>query len=576
MITSPDELISQLRDFTSALTPDSSRRTLFTHPVPATQIHGTAPEDQAVLQSDFVLFQASISDQMKYMIESMAHMTELINANAAASSANAAASPATSAVASSTKSAPAAASTANFVATPAASTANVATAPAASTANSDAIPPTLSGAPKPSALLLAKMNFAITNPDLYENDGYHKMTTPSTVCERVKKLKPGVWSALTDTSVLPGLEAELALTNLKFESMAIFPAMTDCDWAGEMVEALTLQPKSDRSRLVQSLLKVAVRCGTVELIDDQIAQINATGLFDRKLASAGDLRLETNLQHFDPSTQGGKHLWEAIGRLITSYFSRCRSGEQGRQDAEHEYAELKCDSHESVSTFLCTKADCYDDLTRTGATYTGYTRIQLVLLKLPKMLQDAYERFKGRCKEIGQWKDSRSIDYDLFAADIELVAISMPLDTDEDKHGDNIAQDTYRDRPARAVLAHAVSTHTDRKHGRTASDDHCWRYQFADACDWESIHGYKCKYDHLGDPAAFKLEVADEDGRCRNDSRPKGCTRKNCPFTHRTEDDSNAAKANPVMYPILPRRKPIDPNDDCRMYHFGANQCPAY
>ena len=434
MTTSPDELISQLRDFTSALTPDSSRRTLFTHPVPATQIHGTAPEDQAVLQSDFVLFQASISDQMNYMIESMAHMTELINANAAASSANAAASPATSAVASSTKSAPAAASTANFVATPAASTANVATAPAASTANSDAIPPTLSGAPKPSALLLAKMNFAITNPDLYENDGYHKMTTPSTVCERVKKLKPGVWSALNDTPG-PGLEAELALTNLKFESMAIFPAMTDCDWAGEMVEALTLQPKSDRSRLVQSLLKVAVRCGTVVLIDDQIAQINATGLFDRKLASAGDLRLETNLQHFDPSTQGGKHLWEAIGRLITSYFSRCRSGEQGRQDAEHEYAELKCDSHESVSTFLCTEADCYDDLTRTGATYTGYTRIQLVLLKLPKMLQDAYERFKGRCKEIGQWKDSRSIDYDLFAADIELVAISMPLDTDEDKQG---------------------------------------------------------------------------------------------------------------------------------------------
>ena len=131
-------------------------------------------------------------------------------------------------------------------------------------------------------------------------------------------------------------------------------------------------------------------------------------------------------------------------------------------------------------------------------------------------------------------------------------------------------------RPARAVLAHAVSTHTDRKHGRTASDNHCWRYQFADACVWERNNGSKCKYDHLGDPAAFKLEVADEDGRCRNDSRPKGCTRKDCPFTHRAEDDPNATKVNPVMYPMLPRRKPVGPNDDCRMYHFGANRYPAY
>ena len=70
--------------------------------------------------------------------------------------------------------------------------------------------------------------------------------------------------------------------------------------------------------------------------------------------------------------------WDAIGRLITAYFSRSRSGDQGRQIAEHEYAELTCDSHESVSIFLCIEAECYDDVTRTGASYTGYTRIQLV------------------------------------------------------------------------------------------------------------------------------------------------------------------------------------------------------
>ena len=54
----------------------------------------------------------------------------------------------------------------------------------------------------------------------------YKMTTPSTVCERVKKLKPGVWGAMYEAPG-PGLEAELALDNLKFEPMAIFPAMHD-------------------------------------------------------------------------------------------------------------------------------------------------------------------------------------------------------------------------------------------------------------------------------------------------------------------------------------------------------------
>ena len=115
--------------------------------------------------------------------------------------------------------------------------------------------------------------------------------------------------------------------------------------------------------------------------------LRACSLIDRKLASAGDLRLEANLQLFDASTQDGKDLWDAIGRLNTAYFSRSRSADQGRQNAEHEYATLTCESHETVSIFLCTEADKYDSLTRTKASYSDYTRVQLVLSKLPEGLQ---------------------------------------------------------------------------------------------------------------------------------------------------------------------------------------------
>ena len=57
---------------------------------------------------------------------------------------------------------------------------------------------------------------------------------------------------------------------------------------GSLVEALTLDPARSRAAMIQNLLKVAVRCGSVELIDAQILQIDATGLFDRKLTIAGD------------------------------------------------------------------------------------------------------------------------------------------------------------------------------------------------------------------------------------------------------------------------------------------------
>ena len=106
----------------------------------------------------------------------------------------------------------------------------------------------------------------------------------------------------------PGLQAELAIDTLKYESLAVFPAMRDCDWAGslvECVEALTLDPARSRAVMIQNLLKVAVRCGSVELIDAQILQIDATGLFDRKLAIAGDIRLEPNFQLFDTATHDG-------------------------------------------------------------------------------------------------------------------------------------------------------------------------------------------------------------------------------------------------------------------------------
>ena len=342
----------------------------------------------------------------------------------------------------------------------------------------------------------------------------------------------------------------------------MFPAMQLCDWAGVLVEALTLDPKHSTSSMVQSLLKVAVRCGTVQLIDAQIDQISATGLFNRKLACAGDLRLEANLQLFDASTQDGKDLWDAIGRLITAYFSRSRSGDQGRQNAEHEYAALTCESHETVSIFLCTEADQYDSLTRTKASYSDYTRVQLVLSKLPEGLQTAYAAFKVRCKENGQWNDSRDTDFDLFACDIELVAMAMPPDSTEDKQGDQASA---------APSCNAQVPNSTRKPGRTASSDHCWNHQFTGQCKF----GSNCTKDHVGEAGSLKHEVADAQGRCRLEM--KGiCKRTICPFIHREE--SAEARPPKMMYPILPAWRSEEEASDApvHMYHLGIKQCPVY
>ena len=251
--------------------------------------------------------------------------------------------------------------------------------------------------------------------------------------------------------------------------------MRDCDWAGSLVEALTLDPARSRATMVQNLLKVAVRCGTVELIDAQITQINATGLFNRKLAAAGDIRLEPNFQLFDTATYDGQLLWDATGRMITAYLSRSRSSEQAKERAERTYAELQCDSHEDVSIFLCTEADYYDNLVRSKAFYSDYTRVGLVLKKLPGHLQAAYTAFKTRRKESGEWSDARGTDFDLFANDIEVIAMSLPSDCC-DEQGDQAEP-----APDDCNNTHTGRPRATRKPGRTASSDHCWNYQFVGA-----------------------------------------------------------------------------------------------
>ena len=561
MDTSP---LDQLRDIISRsdMTPDSSRRALFTQPVPATQIHGTAPENQTVLQSDFVQFQASVYDQMAHMNETLARMTELLN-SAASPVTTTAASPATTTAASSATAAASSAITA--AGSPATTTA------ASSAKTGDDHPPTttstttqVSGAPKPSTVMLATQNYAVTNPSLFENDGRTKIGTPSTAVERIKKLKPGVWDEFEKIE-RPGLQAELAIDNLKHESLAVFPAMRDCDWAGSLVEALTLDPARSRATMVQNLLKVAVRCGTVELIDAQITQINATGLFDRKLATAGDIRLEHNFQLFDTATYDGQLLWDATGRMITAYLSRSRSSEQAKERAERTYAELQCDSHEDVSIFLCTEADCYDNLVRSKAFYSDYTRVGLVLKKLPGHLQAAYTAFKTRRKESGEWSDARGTDFDLFATEIEIIAMAMPSDCC-DEQGDQAEP-----APDDCNSTHAERPRATRKPGRTTSSDHCWNHQFVGECRF----GPDCRNTHVGTAGSLKHEVCDAQGRCRLELKAQGtCRRNNCPFLH-PAGDTTGEKPLTKMYPLLPRR---EPEGECTsspmMYHI--KHCPVY
>jgi hypothetical protein len=574
MTTSPQEELRQLLANQLSPSTGSHPRNLFgPDEIPATQVHGAAaetqpytpvPQEQELLQlrSDLTAFQSTVSAQYNNLMDLVSNIAAASSAN----SASAAASPANSAAASTAKSASApAASTANYV--------------AASTANSTAIPPTPTGSPKPSALLLAMQNFSATNPALFDYDGRNKIGTPSSLCEKIKKLKPGVWDALAGVTTC-GPAAEQAIDDLKHESLAVFSAMTDCEWAAELVEALTLDPTHSVSSTVQNLLKVAVRCGTVDLIDAQIGKILSTGLFDRKLATAGDLRLEPNLQLFNPGNANGRMLWDAIGRLVTTYFSRSRSGEQVRRNAEEEYAGLTCNSHETVSTFLCSESDKYDALARTKAEYSGYTRIGLVLKMLPNNLQTAYTAFVTRRKESGEWSDARATDFDLFANDVEMIAMSLPSTSCCcDEQGDAQAADTttgittmtYSSKPP-----HKQSAGKNRFPGRTASSDHCWNHQFTGEC----TYGPGCRYEHVGEAGCYKSEVADGHGRCLMEIKPGGCKRKNCPFLHREEAEPQ--NRNTMMYPMLPRSSQLTDEQSgsgafsVQLYYLGINTCPVY
>jgi hypothetical protein len=375
--------------------------------------------------------------------------------------------------------------------------------------------------------------------------------------DRLKRLKPGACDAVFGIRG-PGLEAQLALSNLRHETFAVFPGLRDCDWASILVECLTLDQDLPRAALVQDMLNLAVRCGTVDTIAAQVAVIRATGLFDRRLSDVADIRLEPALSEFDPLNGTGILLWECIGKLITALFSTPRSMTADRNLAELKYAALQCSATDNMTVFLSMESKAYDGLRVSGAEYSGYTRIGLVLDKLSSTQREAYSAYKQRLQQDGRWTAENESLFAVFANDIERVALTLPPEP-----ADAADVDSDTDRPAN-VFAYThgpEAAAANRRPGHTACPDHCWQWQFVGTC----TYGDKCRRQHVGLAGAFKDEVADAAGRCLLDKTPAGCRRKTCPFDHAGSDSKQDTAPAPTPAPAPAPAKIF-------MLHSGWNE----
>ena len=364
---------------------------------------------------------------------------------------------------------------------------------------------------KPSAALLALHRFSSSDTQVYEFDTKNKCPMPADAYAKLLKTKEQACLDL-ESIVEPGPQAELAIQAFTGEVLAAINQPQRKSVAALLIEGLTRGPAGPRSKLTQDLLRVAVTCGTVAAIHEQVQRVQSSGSYDRRLAKAGDVAEMENFVRFDPTTTEGSALWDATGRLVMAFFSLSECAQADRNSAENAYRRLRCSSSESAKVFLAVESDAYDEFVRAGGLYSEQQRIKFVLEMCSVELQQAYYDFRKRKVEDKLWSTAHETEFAVFADDFEGVAAAIRS-------------------TGRAEQTESAERIQPNEKNTATCHNVCWQWSRLGQCEY----GDKCKWPHTGKPGALKAEVADANGYCLQEKYQGKCSRKICTLRHQAD-----------------------------------------
>lgn len=385
----------------------------------------------------------------------------------------------------------------------------------------------------PCSDLLSQHNFRKTDLEMSEDckDMKPRPSNPSTALSAFRRIKPAVVSAIHDIKQ-PGIMADIAMNTFKSEIRGVLTSSGDHTIAAILVEALTGQKATDNT--TQNLLRLAVKCGSVEEIDLQAQQIRETGRYNRKLAALTDVTKEPTYANFNPETDQGKDLWAAILNLLLSYWQRPKSARADQQALETSYLSMSCTEPSEASAHINHESELYTKLEAAHVIYSDQQRIRAILSSCSTSIRSAYKSFIKRMKERHQWNHLHDTDIDLFAADLETVTDAMDSDDDD------LPQQQH------SPAAHPAQDDLKKSNQRPQQPDGetrpCWDHQYlADGCS----RGEHCPWLHEGESAAKKLRYATERGDCRaflNGACDRG---DQCKFNHQEPPSAHPAQDVP-------------------------------
>ena len=214
---------------------------------------------------------------------------------------------------------------------------------------------------------------------------------------------------------------------------------------------------------------------------------------------------------------------------------------------------MSCTDHQDIGSYITSEAEQHLKLQSCSIQLSDLERIRVILKGCNTKIKTAYQAFKQRKTEDGQWTHLRDCDVNTFAQDIESVADAIqwkPLQQND----------------------HAVGTHDNArtKQNRNETDAHqpevngdrpCWDHQYLQqGCP----RGETCPWKHTGESGNKKLKFATEDGTCRR-YLTGSCDRGDqCKFTHLDPPDELPAKKPAVAAPPGKRTCYDFANGSCR------------
>jgi hypothetical protein len=362
-----------------------------------------------------------------------------------------------------------------------------------------ASPSTSAAVHRPSSVLLSDHQFRESDPEMYENckDLKPRPLNPSLAVSALSKIKPTVLKAVQNIKQ-PGLEADIALSTFLSEARAVLSTPANHTMAAILIEALTTgSAKADSA--TQNLLRLAVKCGSAEMINMQIAQIRQTGRYDRSMAALADVTKDPSYVSFDPRTIKGRDLWATVLNLLLAYWQRQKSCITDQLELESKYAQLACDDPADMSAHLTAEAELYTKLESAHVIYSDHQRIRAILSSCSKPISQDYQSFKKRMQQDNKWSYERDTDVNLFAQDLEQVADAM---------------EPEQIKPQQPTPRSTRKQDKQDKQGKQeapSAERPCWNHQNL----FEGCNRPDCIFEHVGEKAAKALQHANEDGICR-------------------------------------------------------------